>query len=349
MRLFSTEQVSKYHPDKYADQISDAILAHCLKKDNYAHVAVETLVKNNTVVIAGEVSENVMEDYSDIVKGVAKKLNYKVDKIVNLIDKQSVEINDAVLRGDSINAGDQGIMFGYATSETDSYLPFGFDLANRIIKAIEKDIDTNPNTIFKGDAKTQVTVDLDKNPDIYSVKSILLSVCHKEEFDLEAVRDYCRKLIETVIGDFDTSKGEYPELILNPSGTWNIGGPASDSGLTGRKIVCDQYGGYCQVGGGSFSGKDPTKVDRSATYAARKIAVDLVKKYNLKWCKVQLAYVIGEAKPISVLIENDLGLDLSKYVQDNYDLTPSGIIKFLDLYHLDYATISSGCHFLYIK
>jgi S-adenosylmethionine synthetase len=267
MRLFSTEQISKYHPDKYADQISDAILTECLSQDRNSHCGIETMVKDNTVVLGGEITTNAKVDYIDIVRRVADKLGYTVDAVINLIGKQSHEINEAVTSEKKIGAGDQGIMFGYATAETESRLPFGFDLANKIIAAIEHDIETNPNCPFKGDAKTQVTVDLDAEPTLASVQTILVSVCHKEMVTLDDVKAEVTKLIQSIFGE-----NSLPELIINPSGTWTLGGPTADCGLTGRKIVCDQYGGYCAVGGGAFSGKDPTKVDRSASYMARHLA-----------------------------------------------------------------------------
>ena len=172
MRLFSTEQISKYHPDKYADQISDAILTECLKQDKNSHCGIETMVKDNTVVLGGEITTGATIDYEKIVHSVAQKLGYSVDKVINLIGKQSQQINSAVLSSEDFGAGDQGMMFGYATADTESRLPFGFDLANKIIRAIETDVETNPDTPFKGDAKTQVTVDLDAPADIDSVYSI---------------------------------------------------------------------------------------------------------------------------------------------------------------------------------
>ena len=332
MRLFSTEQISKYHPDKYADQISDAILTECLRQDKNSHCGIETMVKDNTVVLGGEITTTAEIDYEAIVNRVAKKLNYTVDKVINLIGKQSPEINGAVVSDENIGAGDQGIMFGYATSETESYLPFGFDLANRIIKIIEKDVEEN--NVLIGDAKCQVTVDLD-NPG--TVEEVLVSVCHSKNYDLDSIRAYVKSLLEDVV--------EPSKWTINPAGTWNVGGATSDCGLTGRKIVCDQYGGYCPVGGGAFSGKDPSKVDRSASYMARKIAVDLVKKHNLKWCEVQLAYAIGVSEPVSVNIKNDMNIDFSSEVKANYDLTPRGIMNHLNLLTLDYEKLAEGCHF----
>ena len=340
MRLFSTEQISKYHPDKYADQISDAILTECLSQDRDSHCGIETMVKDNTVVLGGEITTNAKVDYIDIVRRVADKLGYTVDAVINLIGKQSHEINEAVTSEKKIGAGDQGIMFGYATAETESRLPFGFDIANKIIAAIENDIDTNPNCPFKGDAKTQVTVDLDAEPTLDSVKTILVSVCHKQMATLDDVKAAVIKLIAGIFGEH-----ELPELIINPSGTWTLGGPTADCGLTGRKIVCDQYGGYCAVGGGAFSGKDPTKVDRSATYMARHLACKLLDIYQLKWCEVQLGYAIGIAEPVSVVVKNDKNLPLEDYVRENYDLTPLGIIEKLNLIDRDYERLAEGCHF----
>ena len=340
MRLFSTEQVSKYHPDKYADQISDAILTECLLQDKNSHCGIETLVKDATVVLSGEITSAAQVDYEAVVRRVAGKLGYPVDRVINLIGQQSQEINHAVVSDAEIGAGDQGTMFGYATRETESRLPFGFDLANKIIAAIEKDVETNPDTLFKGDAKTQVVVDLDAEPDFDSVHSILVSVCHKEGTSLEAVRARVTALIAALFDGY-----ELPELIINPSGTWTVGGPAADCGLTGRKIVCDQYGGYCAVGGGAFSGKDPTKVDRSASYMARWIACKLLEIHNLKWCEVQLGYAIGVAQPISVCITNDKALDLADEVREQYSLTPRGIINKLQLDGRDYEKLAEGCHY----
>ena len=336
MKLFSTEQVSKYHPDKYADQISDAILTECLKQDPHSHVACECMVKGTTVVLGGEITTKAKINYKKIVRRVASKLGYKAKKIINLIGKQSPEINHAVVREENIGAGDQGIMFGYATRETKSYLPAGFDLANRIIKAIEDDVENNPLTILKGDAKTQVTWDYDSDcPEL-----VLVSVCHEKGYTREQVKEYVMPLLREVYNHNDL-------YIINPAGEWTIGGPEADCGLTGRKIVCDQYGGYCPVGGGAFSGKDPSKVDRSGSYMARQIAIDIVKKFHVKWAEVQLAYMIGEPHPVSVKVKTSRGKDeeYENWVLENYDLTPAGIIKHLDLLNWDYEKLAEGCHY----
>lgn len=340
MRLFSTEQISKYHPDKFADQISDAILTECLSQDQKSHCGIETMVKDNTVVLGGEITTNAKVDYVEIVRRVAAKLGYTVESVINLIGKQSHEINEAVTSDTKIGAGDQGIMFGYATAETESKLPFGFDLANKVIAAIEHDIETNPNSHFKGDAKTQVTVDLDAEPTFDSVKSIVVSVCHKEMSALADVKASVTTLIQKIFGEH-----ELPELIINPSGSWTLGGPTADCGLTGRKIVCDQYGGYCAVGGGAFSGKDPTKVDRSASYMARHLACQMLKLHGLKWCEIQLGYAIGIAEPVSIIVRNDKNLDLADEIRSAYDLTPLGIIEKLNLYDRNYEAMAEGCHY----
>lgn len=339
MHLFSSEQVSRWHPDKVADQISDSILAYCLKHDPSSRVAIETLVKNDKVFLAGEITCSVDIPYEKIVRETMTELKYPVEEIILEVTKQSTQIGAAVDSDEKIGAGDQGMMFGFATRETESYLPYGFDLANRIIAIISDDIENNPNTILKGDTKTQVTVDLDKpcsEPEV-----ILISACHEEGHTIEEVRSYLKSLL-------DKNSISAKRLILNPSGLWTIGGPQSDSGLTGRKIVCDQYGGYCPVGGGSFSGKDPTKVDRSGAYMARELAIKVLEKFSdVNTCDVELAYGIGIAKPISISIMADkknARKEIYDYVE-SFDLTPSGIIKYLDLKNIDYKKLSGGCHY----
>lgn len=344
MRLFSTEQVSKYHPDKYADQISDAILDACLAEDKNSRVACECMVKGGTVILCGEITTTAKVDYAAVAKRVGAKLGYPVEMVITKITEQSPEIAGGVKTGADLRAGDQGIMFGYACSDTEAMLPYGFNMANEIIRIIEEDAD-KPDSPLKGDAKCQVTVDLDAPPDETSLVEILISVCHYEQCCecIGEIKGYLKGLIENAglnIGD--------ATLNVNPAGLWTIGGPTADCGLTGRKIVCDQYGGYCPVGGGAFSGKDPSKVDRSAAYMARKIACDLLKAHDLGWVEVQLAYAIGEAKPMSVTVNSPLNVRNSMYAEDvekQYDLTPAGIIKYLDLLNVNYEKIAEGCHY----
>lgn len=339
MHLFSTEQVSRWHPDKVADQISDAILFYCLSKDKNSRVAIETLVKNKKVFLAGEITCSVLVPYKKIVKEVMDSLNYPVEEIITEITQQSIQISNAVDSDENYGAGDQGMMFGFATRESSSYLPRAFDIANKIIEIISNDIETNENSILKGDTKTQVTVDLDNLNDIPEV--ILISACHKENLTIEEVRSYLFNLLEK-------NNIKAKNYILNPSGLWTIGGPESDSGLTGRKIVCDQYGGFCPVGGGSFSGKDPTKVDRSGAYMARELAISILEKFkDINKAEVELAYGIGIARPISISIicdSKNARKEIYDYV-NTFDLTPYGIIKYLDLKNIDYQKLSQGCHY----
>lgn len=352
MKLFSTEQVSKFHPDKACDQISDAILDAVLKEDPNARVAAETLWKGRTVVVAGEITANLTTELKDIVKNavhkIADKLGYEVDQVVNLVEAQSPEIANAVNQEGGVAAGDQGLMFGYATVESESLLPWGFDLANKIISIIEDDVDYNPDTILKGDAKVQVTVDLDSPKPEESLHTLLISVCHKEDNTLDEVKEYVAGLLV---------KHEIPEpshrLLINPAGTWTVGGPEADAGLTGRKIVCDQYGGYVPVGGGAFSGKDPSKVDRSASYMARHMAVSAIYKFaetGLRWIEIQLAYAIGVKEPVSVTFRSNLRepekiQELQAWI-DTHNLTPTGIIEYLGLTEYpNYERRAEGCHY----
>ena len=342
MRLFSTEQVTKYHPDKYADQISDAVLTACLQEDPESRVACECLVKGGTVVLAGEITTTAKVNYAEIATRVARKLGYTANNIITYIEQQSPEIAGGVKSGDDLCAGDQGIMFGYATKETESGLPYALDLANMLCRVLEFDAE-QPNSALKGDAKVQVTVDLEKPRDDRSLVEILISVCHKEQYTLEEIRNYVENIVEYSGIDIGEAR-----LNINPAGRWTIGGPAADCGLTGRKIVCDQYGGFCPVGGGAFSGKDPSKVDRSAAYMANYIARDLVKNNDIEYAEVQLAYAIGEAQPMSVHVETnrrDIDRTLAEIVAEQYDLSPAGIIKFLDLLNVDYEKLAEGCHY----
>ena len=341
MKLFSTEQVSKYHPDKYADQISDAILDACLAEDKDSRVACECMVKGETVILCGEITTKAKVNYAAVAQRVGAKLGYKVSQVYTNITEQSGEIAGGVKKGKDLRAGDQGIMFGYATNETKSRLPFGFDLANRIIKAIEDDVEDAG--VFFGDAKCQVTVDLDKPADMNSVVEILVSACGADCYGEEYTEARVKDILETLNVPVSDIK-----VTVNPAGEWTVGGPTADCGLTGRKIVCDQYGGYVPVGGGAFSGKDPSKVDRTAAYMAHRIACDLLEKHDLLWCKVQLAYAIGEKQPMSVSAEcNDpwLSQELAKEVTDTYDLTPYGMIKHLRLFNTNFEKLAEGCHY----
>lgn len=343
MRLFSTEQVSKFHPDKYADQISDAILTACLRGDPRSRVACECMVKDKTIVLGGEITTTADVNFETVARGVARKLRYEVDAVIDLIGKQSSEIASAVDSVETLGAGDQGIMFGYATDETSEMLPYGFNLANHIIKEIERDVDNNSESILLGDAKTQVTVDFDEPWLDRKLFSVVISACHKKGITQKNLRSYVLSLLQASGIAVPANK-----LIVNPGGEWTVGGPIADCGVTGRKIVCDQYGGYTPVGGGAFSGKDPTKVDRSAAYMARHIAKYVIKQFNIRVCLVQLGYVIGRTEPVSVNIETDdetkNGL-ITQAVSEDFDLRPKAIIDRLDLLNVDYERLAEGCHF----
>ena len=337
--------VSKYHPDKYADQISDTILTEILRSDPKAHVACETLAKDDTVVLGGEITTTCTPDYEAIVKSVGDRLNYKVGRVINLITTQSSEIGNAVDADERIGAGDQGMMFGYAVKGGKYYLPYGQEIAIDIIRAIENDIARNPDSIFQGDAKTQVTTCISEPGYVKPLDTILISACHKEGLSLPQVQKRILDLLK------DNGIPQADKMLINPAGLWTFGGPAADCGLTGRKIVCDQYGGYAPVGGGAFSGKDPSKVDRSGCYMARRIAVDMVRKHGFESCTVQIAYAIGVSEPVSVaatgLDAHSGKIDVSDEVRSSYDLTPRGISEYLNLSTLDYSMISAGNHMIH--
>ena len=342
MNIFSTEQVSKFHPDKVADQISDAIVTECLRKDPNSRVAIECMIKDDCVFLAGEITSTAEICYKDIVRRVLDKLRYFDDfKLYEKISRQSPEISNAVYSGGELKAGDQGIMFGFATRESESMLPWPFELANKIINLIENEV-YNTFSPLRGDAKTQVTVDLDSADKIPEL--ILISACHKGGVSLNFLKLYFEKLL-------NDAGIKYKHLIINPSGPWTIGGPRADCGLTGRKIVCDQYGGFIPVGGGAFSGKDPTKVDRSASYMARHLALKVLDKFpDIKWCKIQLAYGIGISEPISINVDVPGSMDLITEVENylsSFDLSPNGIIKTLNLLAVDYEQLAEGCHYRY--
>ena len=334
--LVSVEQISKYHPDKYADQISDAILGAAYAINPNAKVAVETMVKDRTVILAGEISGVVLPELRlrKIVVAVADSLNYRVSQVINLIGVQSVEIKNAVEAYGEVNAGDQGIMVGYATRKTPSGLPFGMDLANKIIATIE---DLVPEGIIKGDAKTQVTYD-----DVtLEVHKVVVSACHHTNTSLESLKDYLNQKLWHLV--------DIKKLIINPAGAWHIGGPEADAGLTGRKIVADQYGPTVPVGGGAFSGKDLTKVDRSGAYVARNMALDVLKGFDVEEVTIQLAYIIGKTHPISMAVKCDKGDEwnqiIRRWLSKYYDLSVEGLIKSLNIQPQDYVKIAAGCHY----
>lgn len=341
MKYITSEAVTKGHPDKICDQISDAILDECLKQDKYSRVAVETAVTTQYVLIMGEVTTNAKIDYESIARKVIKEIgydneylgfDYKNCKIDVKIHEQSKDIAGATKEED-LGAGDQGIMFGYASNETDALMPaaiyYARKLANRLTEVREK----MGIPYLRPDGKTQVTCQY-LNNELLKIDTIVILTQHMTAIPQEKIeKDIIKYVIKPVIPE-NLLVGT--KILINPSGNFVIGGPAGDSGLTGRKIIVDTYGGYCAHGGGAFSGKDPTKVDRSAAYMARYIAKRIVATNQADRCQVQLAYAIGVKEPISININTfDTGRipdeELEKMVKEIYDLTPKGIIDFLEL------------------
>lgn len=335
--IFTSEQVSMGHPDKICDQISDAILTDCLKHDKSSRVAVETLIKDDKVIVAGEVTTNHSYDTMAIVKSVLEPLGMLKFNLIDLIGKQSSDIAQGV---DSGGAGDQGLMFGYATDETKELLPIPYVLAT---KALLKLKDLN-HPLLGLDAKAQVSYDYDKK----RIDTFLISTQHKEEASLAMVTGIVSQVMLEVAKDYKLNTDF--KMLVNPTGRFVLGGSFADAGVTGRKIIADTYGGLCRHGGGAFSGKDPSKVDRSGAYMARKITCDLVREKIAKRCEVQIAYAIGKKEPVSIYV-NTFGT--SDYSDDNivemirvrYDLSPRGIIEELDLLNVDYTKTTCYGHF----
>jgi len=352
---FTSESVSAGHPDKVADQLSDAILDAYLAQDPDAKVACECLITTNHLTIAGEVTSSAVVDPIAIAKEVLERIgyndsaigfNWKTAFFQNLLHQQSKEINDSVIDG---GAGDQGIMFGYATSEGPNLMPLPIYLAHQLIRKHQDLRDTHNYPFLLPDAKSQVTVDYKLNSPI-GVSKIVFSAQHTPDITQEFLHEFIiREIIEPVIAKY---KGESEtEYFINPSGSFTIGGPHGDTGLTGRKIIVDTYGGKCPHGGGAFSGKDPSKVDRSAAYMARWIAKLIVSLGLAKECTIQLSYAIGHDQPLSVHVDTHgtslyyLDSRLALAVRSVFDLSPKGIIKELKLKRPIYSQTAVHGHF----
>lgn len=340
-KLFTSESVSEGHPDKLCDYISDSILDECIKGDKNSRVACEVAVGKNMVFVTGEITTNAKIDIEKIVRRTIKEIgyfgdtdiDYKTCDVVINISKQSLDI--ALGTNDLVGgAGDQGMMFGYACSETKNYLPLGFVLAHKLTKRLT---DVRKKRIIDGigaDGKSQVTVEYDGDI-VKRVDTVLVSVQHKDSKDISELR----KEIKREVIDYVIPKDLIDDntiVLINPTGRFVVGGPLGDSGLTGRKIIVDTYGGYARHGGGAFSGKDGTKVDRSAAYMARCIAKNVVANKYAKKCEVQLSYAIGIKEPISIYLEtfgtNTIDEDeIIEKIVNTFDLTPQGIISFLNL------------------
>src|SRR5664280_3014973 len=338
--LFTSESVTEGHPDKIADQISDAILDACMKEDPYSRVACETLTATGLVVIAGEITTKAYVDFQSLVRGVVASIGYdnalygfdsNTCAVISSINKQSGDIAMGV---DTGGAGDQGMMFGYATNETPELMPAPISLAHKLTRRLSEVRKTGLMSYLRPDGKSQVTVEYDSNNKPVRVDAVVISTQHSETIGNEELRaDILKHVIQAVIPAALLDAGT--KYHINPTGRFVIGGPMGDTGLTGRKIIVDTYGGMGRHGGGAFSGKDPTKVDRSAAYMARYIAKNIVAAGLADRCEVQLAYAIGVAEPVSVLVDTfgtekiDANL-IPSLVRANFKLTPKGIIETLN-------------------
>jgi S-adenosylmethionine synthetase len=353
--LFTSESVTEGHPDKIADQISDAILDACLEQDPTSRVACETLTATGLVVIAGEITTRAYVDFQDIVRGTVSSIGYNnalygfdsnTCAVISSINKQSPDIAQGV---DTGGAGDQGMMFGYATNENEMLMPTPIALAHKLTMRLSEVRKTGQLQYLRPDGKSQVTVEYDENHKPVRVDAVVISTQHAETVDNDTLRsDVLKHVIQAVIppGLLD----ENTKYHINPTGRFVIGGPMGDTGLTGRKIIVDTYGGMGRHGGGAFSGKDPTKVDRSAAYMARYIAKNIVAAGLAERCEVQLAYAIGVAEPVSVLVET-FGTGkiteekLIELVRANFKLTPRAIIEHLNLRRPIYRKTAAYGHF----
>ena len=347
--LFTSESVSEGHPDKVADAISDAVLDLVMsKEDTSLRCACETLVTTNRVVLAGEykgILHN--QEVDSAVRKVIKDIGYEQDgfhwnnvEITNLLHGQSADI---ALGTDTFGAGDQGLMFGYATKETDNYMPSAIYWSHRIVEELTK-VRKQGSTVLGPDAKSQVTFEYDNDSKPVRIAKVVCSTQHNKDADIEFVRDFVERIIREVLPaqyvDGNT------EFHINPTGRFVVGGPDGDCGLTGRKIIVDTYGGSSPHGGGAFSGKDPTKVDRSAAYLTRWIAKNIVAAGHADWATVQISYAIGMKDPMSFYIEsNSDSRALTKTVQDTVDMTPKGIIDRFELFRPIYSSTTNYGHF----
>jgi len=353
--LFTSESVTEGHPDKIADQISDAILDACLEQDPYSRVACETLTATGFVVIAGEITTKAYVDFQTLVRGVVAAIGYdnalygfdsNTCAVISSINKQSGDIAMGV---DTGGAGDQGMMFGYATNETEELMPAPISFAHKLARRLSEVRKSGKMSYLRPDGKSQVTVEYSAEGKPVRIDAVVISTQHSETVSNDELRaDILKHVIQAVLPA--ELLDENTKYHINPTGRFVIGGPMGDSGLTGRKIIVDTYGGMGRHGGGAFSGKDPTKVDRSAAYMARYIAKNIVASGLADRCEVQLAYAIGVAEPVSVLVDT-FGTGkiesekLQELVRANFNLTPKGIIESLNLRRPIYHKTAAYGHF----
>ena len=362
-RTFTSESVTQGHPDKVADIISDAILDAYMAQDKNAYVACETCVTTDFCMVFGEVTSTAdlsKDDIEKIIRDTINEIGYDNPElefdghsceVVNRLHAQSPDINQGVDRGEEeTGAGDQGMMFGYATNETDSLMPFPIDLARKLTNKLTQLRESGEIPYLRPDGKAQVSVNYDEDGNVLSLDAIVLSTQHDESMseNQEGLKEDIReKLFKAVIPEGLITEDTTEHI--NPTGKFEIGGPHGDAGLTGRKIIVDTYGGYARHGGGAFSGKDCTKVDRSACYMARYIAKNIVASGLAEKCEIQLSYAIGVAEPTSVMVDTFgtgiEGLNYEKIVRENFKLTPDGIIESLGLRDVSYKPTAKYGHF----
>ena len=361
-RFFTSESVTEGHPDKICDQISDAILDAILKEDKYARVACETSVTTGLVLVAGEITTTTYVDIQKIVRETVNEIGYNRGKygfdaenlaVLVAIDPQSPDIAQGVNEGEGTfkeqGAGDQGIMFGYATNETEEYMPIAISLAHKLALQLTKVRKDDTLSYLRPDGKTQVTIEFDEQNKPLRVDSVVVSSQHSSEVSIETLREDIKKhVIEVIIPEELLDKNT--KYFINPTGKFVIGGPHGDAGLTGRKIIVDTYGGMGRHGGGAFSGKDPSKVDRSAAYAARYVAKNVVAAGLADKCEIQLSYAIGVHKPMSILVETFGTAKVDEEIivdaiNTHFDLTPKGIITTLNLLQPIYKQTAAYGHF----
>ena len=361
--IFTSESVSEGHPDKVCDQISDAILDSYLAQDPNSRVACETLIKNNTVIVAGEITSNGAPNIEEVIRNTVNEIGYNHDdlgfngnncEIQNLISKQSPDIAQGVNEGEGEDldqgAGDQGLMFGYACSETPVLMPAPINLSHELVLKQSEVRKKGELSWLRPDAKSQVSVVYkDDRKTVDYVSAIVLSTQHDEDISQDEIKAKVREKIINPIIPTEWIK-EDTKIYINPTGKFVIGGPVGDCGLTGRKIIVDTYGGMARHGGGAFSGKDPSKVDRSAAYACRYVAKNIVAAGLAERCEVQVSYAIGIAEPTSITVDT-LGTgnlsenEISQIVRDNFDLRPKNLINLLDLKRPIYKNTASYGHF----
>ncbi len=338
--IFTSEQVSCGHPDKICDQISDTIVTDCLRHDPESRCAVEVLIKDTDIVVAGEITSAHKPDVEKLAVEVLHRIGIMDTTqywVYNWLGGQSADI---ALGVDIGGAGDQGMMFGYATNETPELMPIPWAVANRALLLLRECV----GDMIRPDAKSQVSYDYDAG----RITTFLISTQHGETYTVEDIRPVVESVMERAAMHYGLNTDF--ERLVNPTGRFVIGSSFADSGLTGRKIIADTYGGMCRHGGGAFSGKDPTKVDRSGAYMARKVARGIVRDGLADRCEIQLAYAIGIAEPVSVSVEcfrtnKVTAEEIEKRIREGYDLTPRGIIERLDLKHVDYNLVSAYGHF----